>query len=71
LLAALGGAQNIRSLTTCASRLRVEIASAEPLREADIRDLRIRGLVRTAQTALHILIGPRAPSIEAGMRALM
>jgi PTS system N-acetylglucosamine-specific IIC component len=71
LIGALGGANNIRSLSTCASRLRVETVDASPVREADIRKLRIRGLVRAASNALHIIIGPRASAVEAGMRSLM
>jgi PTS system N-acetylglucosamine-specific IIC component len=71
LIGALGGAKNIRSLSTCASRLRVETLDAGPVREADIRKLRIRGLARAANNALHIIIGPRASAVEAGMRSLM
>ena len=71
LIGALGGANNIRSLSTCASRLRVETVDASPVREADIRKLRIRGLVRAAGNALHIIIGPCASAVEAGMRSLM
>lgn len=69
LLAALGGRANVRALQTCASRLRVDFVDPERLNDEALAALDVRGLARPEPHVLHVLIGPRAAAVAAGLAA--
>ncbi|WP_369059258.1 N-acetylglucosamine-specific PTS transporter subunit IIBC [Caulobacter sp. 73W] len=66
-LRALGGADNIRDLSVCSSRLRLRVADEGRVDEAALRRLGARGFARPAG-ALHVLIGPKAGAVAAALK---
>src|SRR5262249_35612294 len=67
LLAALGGAANVRAVQTCASRVRVDFIDAAAGNDKALQALRVRGLARPEGHVLHRLVGPRGAAVAAGM----
>ena len=67
LLAALGGAANVRAVQTCASRVRVDFIDAAAVNDKALQALSVRGVARPEDHVLHVLIGPRAAAVAAGM----
>jgi PTS system N-acetylglucosamine-specific IIC component len=67
LLAALGGAVNVRAVQTCSTRARVELVDERAVNQSALAHLGVRGVVRPEQNVLHILIGPRAAAVTADM----
>ncbi|MEW8977112.1 MAG: PTS transporter subunit EIIC [Symbiobacterium sp.] len=62
ILAALGGPSNIRSLTACMTRLRLELNTPDAVDAARLRELGATGVVRTGD-AVQVVMGPRAGDI--------
>jgi N-acetylglucosamine PTS system EIICBA or EIICB component len=58
LLAALGGASNLRAVELAATRLRVRLADPALVDSAAVQALGLRGVARPAPNCLHLLIGP-------------
>ncbi|NEX94990.1 PTS transporter subunit EIIB, partial [Caulobacter sp. 17J65-9] len=71
LLAALGGAGNVRAVSTCSSRLRVEVAEAGRVDEAAVRALGVRGVVKPAPHSVHVVLGPSAEAAAEALRGLL
>ena len=71
LLAALGGARNVREVTACSSRLRVDVAAADEVDEAALRDAGARGLAKPKANTVHVVLGPAADAVADAMRALL
>ncbi len=71
LLAALGGAGNLKAVGTCSSRLRVVIADPAAVDEQALHAAGLRGLVRVGDHALHIVLGPTAERVAEAMRGLV
>jgi len=63
ILAALGGAGNVRSITACMTRLRLELDTPDLVDEARLRALGAVGVVR-AGASVQVVVGPRAGEIE-------
>ena len=68
LLAALGGAGNLKTVGACSSRLRVVVLDPAAVDEPALRAAHIRGLVRIADHTLHIILGPNAERVGEAMR---
>jgi N-acetylglucosamine PTS system EIICBA or EIICB component len=60
LLAALGGAANLKEVQVAASRLLVTLHDATALNMAAMAGLNLRGIAQPAANSLHVLIGPTA-----------
>lgn len=67
-MAALGGAENLRSIETCASRLRIEVREQGRVDARALERLGARGVVAVASHVLHIVIGPRAEAVANALR---
>lgn len=67
ILAALGGPGNVRSLTACMTRLRLEVQAPEKVDEAALRSLGAAGVIRTG-TSIQVVVGTRAGEIERAVR---
>jgi N-acetylglucosamine PTS system EIICBA or EIICB component len=67
LLAALGGAGNVRDMRLAASRIYVALKDASAVVDAEIAALAVRGVARPAADSMHILLGPDAPAVFAAM----
>jgi PTS system glucose-specific IIC component len=72
LLAALGGAKNLRAVEACAfTRLRVEFRDPARLDQAALTAAGAYGLMRPKDGVAHVLVGPAAAPCAAEMRALL
>jgi PTS system N-acetylglucosamine-specific IIC component len=71
LIAALGGAANLRAVDACTTRLRLELADPEAIDEARLKRAGARGLVRPGGSALQVVLGPIADQVAGEMRAAL
>ena len=67
-IAALGGAANLVSVDACTTRLRLVVASQEPVNEGALKALGARGVVRPSPTALQVVIGAHADQVAGEIR---
>jgi PTS system N-acetylglucosamine-specific IIC component len=68
LLAALGGADNVRDVAVCASRLRVGVAKPDSVDERALKAGGARGVVKLANS-VHVVVGPAAASLAEALRS--
>ncbi len=71
LLAALGGAANVRDVAAASSRLRIALADAGRVNAEALQRLELRGSAWVAPDCLHIIVGPAAPATGANLRAML
>ena len=72
ILAALGGAGNVRQTEACAeTRLRVAVADPAALDEPALEAAGVQGILRLPDNVLHLLVGLNADQYAAEMRAAM
>jgi PTS system N-acetylglucosamine-specific IIC component len=71
VLAALGGAGNVRSLTVAASRLLVEVRDAARADGVALVALGLRAVALPRPDCLHLIVGPAAPAASAALRELL
>ncbi len=71
MIAALGGAANLRALDACTTRLRLTVADQAAVDEAALRALGARGFVRPSADALQVVLGPIADQVAGELRAAM
>lgn len=68
-LAALGGADNIRSIAAvAATRLRLELAERDRLDETALNSLGTAGIQRLESGVIHLVVGRQADAVAAGLR---
>jgi PTS system N-acetylglucosamine-specific IIC component len=60
VLAALGGASNVRDVQLSASRVCVTVNDAASASSNDIDALQVRAVARPAPTSIHLIVGPAA-----------
>lgn len=70
LLRALGGPGNIREIDACITRLRLVMVDRDRVKDADLRALGAKGVVRPGTDGLQVILGPIAESIAREMREL-
>ncbi|MEI9983669.1 MAG: glucose PTS transporter subunit EIIB [Aliidongia sp.] len=70
LLAALGGAGNLREIDARSTRLRVTLVDGGKIDSAELRVIAKRGLVQAGPECLHLLIGSDAEALAAGLRKI-
>ena len=70
-ITALGGADNVRSVDACTTRLRLLVASQNPVNAEALRRLGARGLVRPSAEALQVVIGATADQLAGEIRAAL
>jgi PTS system N-acetylglucosamine-specific IIB component len=70
VLAGLGGADNIKSMEPCITRLRVELHDNGKIDEAALRKAGAHGVMKMGG-AVQVVMGPQADNIESEMRQLM
>lgn len=59
-IAALGGAENLKSVDACTTRLRLQLQNDSAVNEAALKALGSRGMIRPAAGSLQVVIGPEA-----------
>jgi PTS system N-acetylglucosamine-specific IIC component len=70
VVAALGGAANIRAVSVASSRIRLALASASQLDEAQLRRLGVRAIARPAGDVVHLILGSAAGPLAVQLQAL-
>ena len=68
LLRGLGGAGNIRSLDSCATRLRLEVRDVGQVQDAALKKAGARGVVRLGDTAVQVIIGLKVQAVADALR---
>jgi len=71
LLGALGGAGNVRSVETCATRMRVDLVDPGHVNQNALSAVAVRGVVQPEANVLHILIGPDAAVVTDSVKAAL
>lgn len=71
ILAALGGAANIRSLDNCITRLRMSVEDAGLLDEARLKKLGAVGVVTLDPHNVQVIIGPQVQSVKDALATLV
>jgi PTS system N-acetylglucosamine-specific IIC component len=71
MVAALGGAGNIRSTDACMTRLRLVVVDQERVDEAQLRGLGARGVLRLRDGGLQVVLGPVADQVAGEIRAAL
>ncbi len=66
----LGGAENIKDLEPCVTRLRVELHDAKKLDEATLRSAGAHGVMKMG-TVVQVVMGTQSDNIEQAMREQM
>ncbi|HWE45947.1 MAG TPA: N-acetylglucosamine-specific PTS transporter subunit IIBC [Caulobacteraceae bacterium] len=69
LIAALGGAVNLKSVDACTTRLRLEVANSHAVDEAALKAFGSRGLIRPSATTVQVVLGPTADQTAGDIRA--
>ena len=69
LLPALGGADNVRALKTCASRVRVDVVDQTRVDLAALDGIAARGIACPGGSIVHVLLGPRASAVARSLQA--
>jgi len=71
VLAAIGGGSNVRSVGSCASRVRIGIGEAARVDHAALAALGLRGVALPRPDSVHLIVGPQAPALAAALRELL
>ena len=65
---ALGSASNLRSVEACATRLRLVVADSGRIDERELKALGAHGVLRLADGALQVVVGPIADQLASEIR---
>ena len=68
VLAALGGAANIRHVSANSSRVCLDLVAAERISESALRSAGIRSMARVEKNTVHLIVGPIAPAMLAALK---
>jgi PTS system N-acetylglucosamine-specific IIC component len=70
-VAALGQADNLRTVEACTTRLRLVVSDAARLDEAALKNLGARGVLRLGDGAVQVVVGPIADQLASEIRAAL
>lgn len=70
VLEGLGGAENIKDLEPCITRLRVELHDPGKLDEATLKQAGAHGVMKSGNV-VQVVMGTQSDNIESAMRRLM
>ncbi len=68
---ALGGAVNLRAVEACTTRLRLTVSDPMQINEAALKPLGSRGVLKLADGAVQVVVGPIADQLAAEIRATL
>ena len=71
LIPALGGANNVRALKTCASRVQVDVVDPTIVDLAALDRIAVRGVACPGGSTVHVLLGPRTGAVVRSLRATL
>ena len=70
VMAGLGGAENIKHMEPCITRIRVELQDQSKLDEAALKQAGAHGVMKMG-SAVQVVMGTQSDNIESEMRKLM
>ncbi len=70
LLAALGGRENILSVETCSTRVRITVARPQAVDADGLSRVGARGVAIPRPASVHVLVGPAAAKVASDLKAL-
>ncbi|HEX6637961.1 MAG TPA: N-acetylglucosamine-specific PTS transporter subunit IIBC [Steroidobacteraceae bacterium] len=70
-IAALGGAKNLRAVEACTTRLRLTVSDPALIDEAALKPLGSRGVLKLADGAVQVVVGPIADQLAAEIRGTL
>jgi N-acetylglucosamine PTS system EIICBA or EIICB component len=70
-IAALGGAANLRAVEACTTRLRLTVADPARINEVALKPLGSRGVLKLADGAVQVVVGPIADQLAAEIRGAL
>jgi PTS system N-acetylglucosamine-specific IIC component len=68
---ALGGAANLTEVAACTTRLRLTLIDNRTIDEAMLKRLGARGILRSAERGLQVVLGPIADQVAGEIRAAL
>ncbi len=68
---ALGGSDNLNSVSACTTRLRLEVKDNKAVDEAALKRLGARGVIRPSKGALQVVLGPTAELTADEIKAVL
>jgi PTS system N-acetylglucosamine-specific IIC component len=68
---ALGGAENVREVGACTTRLRLVVDDQSRIDEAGLKALGARGILKPSSEAVQVVLGPIADAVAMEMRAAL
>jgi PTS system maltose and glucose-specific IIC component len=71
ILDAIGGAENIRTLDNCITRLRMTVADAEQVDEARLKKLGAVGVIKLDAHNVQVIIGPQVQSVKDAIASMV
>jgi len=69
-VSALGGAENIKSIEACITRLRLEVVNPAAVKDQELRKLGAVGVVKMGN-AVQVVLGTQAEAIEQQIRRIL
>jgi PTS system N-acetylglucosamine-specific IIC component len=70
-IVALGGAMNLRTVEACTTRLRLTVGDQSLINDAALKPLGSRGVLKLADGAVQVVVGPIADQLAAEIRAAL
>jgi PTS system N-acetylglucosamine-specific IIC component len=70
-IAALGGARNLRTVEACTTRLRLTVSDQSLIDESALKSLGSRGVLKLADGAVQVVVGPIADQLAADIRGAL
>lgn len=70
VIAGLGGADNIKNMEPCITRIRVEVLDKSKLDEAALKKAGAHGVMKVG-SAVQVVMGMQSDNIEAAMRRIV
>ncbi|MGB2579975.1 PTS system N-acetylglucosamine-specific IIC component [Elusimicrobium simillimum] len=67
-LEALGGKENLKVIDNCATRLRLEVIDNEKVKDAVLKSLGARGVLKPGEGVVQVVIGPQADVIASEIK---
>ncbi|MBT2290916.1 PTS transporter subunit EIIC [Paenibacillus albidus] len=67
----IGGAENIRSIDACITRLRLVVNDEKAVKDTALKQLGASGIMRLGQGAVQIVFGPQSEQIKDDIKKLM
>ncbi|MCL2376881.1 MAG: N-acetylglucosamine-specific PTS transporter subunit IIBC [Defluviitaleaceae bacterium] len=70
-LGALGGKDNITTVDSCATRLRLEVKDSTLVSDKDLKKFGAAGVIKPSKTSVHVIVGPKVQFVADELRRMI